>query len=362
LAIFVPFSGCAYYNDDIDSDMPIIYTKEVYKMEHETIIAAQSERLLLKACHFGASDLHLVPTKGHYSVLLRKFGKLIHAGNLPDEMGMRIISYLKYLSALDISEKRKPQSGAFQKEIEQNMYAFRISTLPSVFAKESIVVRVLRQNFAYPLASLCYYPQTAHLLSKLVQHRQGLLLVTGATGSGKTTTLYSLVQYCRTTLSRHVISLEDPVESSQEELLQIQVNERAGVTYAAGLKAILRHSPDVIMIGEIRDRETAKIALEASLTGHLVITTIHAKDTVNCLYRLIDLSISIEELRKELVGIVAQTLVDVVGLDERKALFEILSDEMLSKAIFATMNGAPYSLSKESTLEEQILQIQRSRV
>lgn len=362
LAIFVPFCKCAYYNDGIDSDMPIIYTREVYRMEHETIIAAQSEQLLLKACHFGASDLHLVPTKGHYSVLLRKFGKLIHAGNLPDEIAMRIISYLKYLSALDISEKRKPQSGAFQKEIEQNMYAFRISTLPSVFAKESIVVRVLRQNFAYPLASLCYYPQTAHLLSKLVQHSQGLLLVTGATGSGKTTTLYSLVQYCRTALSRHVISLEDPVESSQEELLQIQVNERAGVTYAAGLKAILRHSPDVIMIGEIRDRETAKIALEAALTGHLVITTVHAKDTVNCLYRLMDLNISIEELRQALVGIVAQTLVDIEQLDERKALFEILSDEELSAAIFATMNGDSYLLSKASTLEEQIVQIQRLRV
>ncbi|KGR81584.1 competence type IV pilus ATPase ComGA [Lysinibacillus odysseyi] len=329
-------------------------------MEHETVIASQSEQLLLKACHFGASDLHLIPKKGHYSILLRKFGRLVETGTLPDEMAVRIISYLKYLSSLDISEKRKPQSGAFQKEIEEHLYAFRISTLPSVFAKESMVVRVLRQHYAYPIASLCYDPQHAESLSQLVHQRQGLLLLSGATGSGKTTTLYSLIQYCRTALSRHVISLEDPVESSQEDLLQIQVNERAGVTYAAGLKAILRHSPDVIMIGEIRDRETAKIALEASLTGHLVLTTIHAKDTVNCLYRLLDLGISFDEMRQALVGIAAQTLIELEEQEERKAIFEILSDEPLSEAVCQAMNGNYYKMQTGTTLAGQIQHIKGS--
>ncbi len=327
-------------------------------MEHETIIASQSEQLLLKACHFGASDLHLIPKKEHYSILLRKFGTLVETGTLPDEIATRIISYLKYLSSLDISEKRKPQSGAFQKEIEEHLYAFRISTLPSVFAKESIVVRVLRQNYAYPIAALCYHPQTADLLSSLVQRRQGLLLMSGATGSGKTTTLYSLVQYCRNTLSRHIISLEDPVESSQDDLLQIQVNERAGVTYATGLKAILRHSPDVIMIGEIRDRETAKIALEASLTGHLVLSTVHAKDTVNCLYRLLDLGISLEEMRQALIGIVAQTLIQVDGAEERKAVFEILSDGALIEAVSKAMDGDFYELHGNLTLAGQLKEIE----
>ena len=327
-------------------------------MEHETIIASQSEQLLLKACHFGASDLHLIPKKEHYSILLRKFGTLVEMGTLPDEIATRIISYLKYLSSLDISEKRKPQSGAFQKEIEEHLYAFRISTLPSVFAKESIVVRVLRQNYAYPIAALCYHPQTAGLLSSLVQRRQGLLLMSGATGSGKTTTLYSLVQYCRNTLSRHIISLEDPVESSQDDLLQIQVNERAGVTYATGLKAILRHSPDVIMIGEIRDRETAKIALEASLTGHLVLSTVHAKDTVNCLYRLLDLGISLEEMRQALIGIVAQTLIQVDGAEERKAVFEILSDGALIEAVSKAIDGDFYELHGNLTLAGQLKEIE----
>lgn len=323
-------------------------------MELETIIATQCEKLLLKACHFGASDMHLVPTKEHYTILLRKFGKLIHAGSIPEEIGGRMISYFKFLSALDISEKRKPQSGAFQQELANEQFAFRISTLPSIFAKESLVIRVLRQNYAHPLTSLCFHQQDADELSQLVHQRQGLLLFTGATGSGKTTSLYSLIQYCRTTLARHVISLEDPVESSQDDLLQIQVNERAGVTYATGLKAILRHSPDVIMIGEIRDKETAKIALEAALTGHLVLSTIHAKDTVNCLYRLMDLGISLEELRQALVGIVAQTLIYLDGLDERKALFEILSDATLCEALAATMKGESYKLPFAETIVGKI--------
>ncbi|WP_332646734.1 competence type IV pilus ATPase ComGA [Lysinibacillus sp. 54212] len=329
-------------------------------MELETIIATQCEKLLLKACHFGASDLHLVPTKEHYTILLRKFGKLIHAGSIPEEIGGRMISYFKFLSALDISEKRKPQSGAFQQELANEQFAFRISTLPSIFAKESLVIRVLRQNYAHPLTSLCFHSNYADELSQLVHQRQGLLLFTGATGSGKTTSLYSLIQYCRTSLARHVISLEDPVESSQDDLLQIQVNERAGVTYAAGLKAILRHSPDVIMIGEIRDKETAKIALEAALTGHLVLSTIHAKDTVNCLYRLMDLGISLEELRQALVGIVAQTLVYVDQQDERRALFEILSDANLCEAFAATLKGEPYRLPYSGTLCGQLANLEES--
>src|SRR5690606_27508583 len=127
-------------------------------------------------------------------------------------LGMRIITYFKFLSALDISEKRKPQSGSFAKSLQNLPYSFRVSTLPSVFQKESLVIRILRQNFTLPLHQLSYDATQADELCQLVHQRQGLLLLTGATGSGKTTTLYSLVHYCRTALARHVISLEDPVE------------------------------------------------------------------------------------------------------------------------------------------------------
>ncbi|HWL22899.1 MAG TPA: competence type IV pilus ATPase ComGA [Ureibacillus sp.] len=322
-------------------------------MNVELVIENRSEQLLVKAIMFGASDIHVVPTSNNYSIHFRKYGKLFNAGDITLDLGTRMISYFKFLSSLDISEKRKPQSGSFQKEIQQKSYSFRVSTLPSVFQKESLVIRLMLQNATHPISTLCYNQKSADKLINLISNRQGLLLFCGATGSGKTTSMYSLINYSSQTLSRHVISLEDPVENSQEHLLQIQVNERAGVTYAAGLKAILRHSPDVIMIGEIRDHETAKIAIEAALTGHLVLSTIHAKDSVNCIYRLMDLGITIEEIRQALVGIVAQCLVQVEQ-DRRKALYEILSDSFLYEAILTTMRGEAYQLPKVETLLYQL--------
>lgn len=320
----------------------------------ESVVAEHAEKLLLKACHFAASDIHIMPSEKHYIIKFRKFGKLMDAGQYPEALGTRIISYFKFLASIDISEKRKPQSGAFQQLVESQTYSFRISTLPSVFNKESLVVRIIKQHYRAPLKSLCFFSEQVDELCLLSHERQGLVLFTGATGTGKSTTLYSMIQYCQKALSRHVISLEDPVEIAQEELLQIQVNERAGITYAAGLKAILRHSPDVIMIGEIRDKETAKIAVEAALTGHLVLSTVHAKDTVNCIYRMLDLSISIEELRQTLLGIVAQSLVQIPKSDERKAVFEMLKDLDLVNAIQQTMSGQSFKLQEKKQLQYKI--------
>ncbi|MFJ7919507.1 competence type IV pilus ATPase ComGA [Lysinibacillus fusiformis] len=320
----------------------------------EMVVEQKCEQLLLKAYHFGATDLLLVPSNINYRIYFRKYDKLLHAGELPNDLAERMISYYKFLAQLDISERRKPQSGSFQKVMEQQPYAFRVSTLPSVFLKESLIIRLLLQNHSFPLTSLCFFKSSAHKLMELVQNRQGLLFFTGATGSGKSTSLYSLIHYCSTELNRHVISLEDPVENNQANLLQIQVNERAGVTYATGLKAILRHSPDVIMIGEIRDKETAKIAIEASLTGHLVVSTIHAKDSISCLYRLMDLGVSIDELRQTIIGIVAQVLFHSSALqDDRLALYEILSDSHLNQAISAILNKGNFQLPYELTLKGQ---------
>ena len=328
----------------------------------ELVVAEHAEKLLLKACHFAASDIHIMPSEKNYIIKFRKFGKLMDAGQYPEALGTRILSYLKFLASIDISEKRKPQSGAFQQTFDDKAYSFRVSTLPSVFNKESLVVRIIKQNYSEPLSSLCFFPEQAEELCLMSHERQGLVLFTGATGTGKSTTLYSMIQYCQKALARHVISLEDPVEIAQDELLQIQVNERAGITYAAGLKAILRHSPDVIMIGEIRDKETAKIAVEAALTGHLVLSSVHAKDTVNCIYRMLDLSVSIEELRQTLIGIVAQSLLHIPQLDERKAVYEILTDVQLIEAIQQTMLGQFYVLDEEKRLTHKLEQAQRMLV
>ncbi|WP_154661559.1 competence type IV pilus ATPase ComGA [Bacillus ndiopicus] len=327
-------------------------------IETESIVVKKSEQLIEEALAFSASDIHLSPANGFYSVVFRKYGKMYAKGQLPQELATRIITYYKFLSALDISEKRKPQSGAFQKEIEQTVYAFRISTLPSVLGNESLVMRILKQNMTLPLAELSHDTAIAKKIEQLVQNRQGLLLFCGATGSGKSTSLYSLIHYCCIELKRHVISLEDPVEKNHEQIIQIQVNERAGVTYAEGLRAILRHSPDVIMIGEIRDTETAKIAIQAALSGHLVLSTVHAKNTVNCLYRLMDLGVSLDELRQATVGIIAQTLIEVGIESERKAIFELLSDVHLYEAFVAIAHGEVYSLNYNHTLEHQLYQLE----
>lgn len=323
-------------------------------LDVESVVETKSNQLLLKALHFGASDIYIEPATNQYIIHFRKYGKLFPAGHYPIHLGERIISYFKFKSSLDISEKRKPQSGSFEESLSDHLYAFRVSTLPSVYKRESLVIRLFLQNASYPISSLCYFRHSAENLLRLVSNHQGLILFCGATGTGKTTTLYSLAKYCSETLGRHVISLEDPVENSQSHMLQIQVNERAGITYASGLKAILRHSPDVILIGEIRDEETAQIAVRASLSGHLVLSTIHAKDTVNCIYRLRDLNVSLEEIRQAVIAIIAQCLIPTQDSDGRKAIYEILAGDFLNEAIKAAMEGKEYRLPVEQTLEYQI--------
>lgn len=321
----------------------------------ESVIEKKCDQLLQKAIQFNASDIQLTPLETSYYLYFKRNNYRIEVGEITVDLGERMISYFKFLSSLDISEKRKPQSGAFKQEINQQHYSFRVSTLPAVQMKESLIIRLLLQNQSVELHTLSYFPQSAEALLNLTKLEQGIIILTGATGSGKTTSLYSLIHHSAHQLQRNVISLEDPVESNQQNILQIQVNERAGVTYATGLKAILRHSPDVIMVGEIRDADTAKVAIEAALTGHLVLTTVHAKDTVGCLYRMLSLGIAFEDLRQSVVGIVAQQLVTVK--DQRTAIYEILQASHLRDAFNAIRAGDWYNIPSELSLERQKLMI-----
>lgn len=325
-------------------------------MEIESIIEKKCIQLLRKGLHFGASDVHLLPSEKMYKAYFRKYNQLISIGEIPMAIGEKMISHFKYQSALDISEKRRPQSGAFEYREENQVISCRVSTLPSVRMKESIVIRLMLQNVAKPLDELSFNEQSAKQLQNIVAKKQGIIIFCGATGSGKSTTMYSLVNYCSNQLSKHVISLEDPVENNHQQILQIQVNERSGVTYEVGLKAILRHSPDVIMIGEIRDRETAKIAIEAALTGHLVITTIHAKNSFGSLHRLLDLGISETELRQTVVSIVTQKLITKNTIDqELAALFEIMEEDILKDAFYALKEKLDFDFPSEQSIKKQIL-------
>ena len=322
----------------------------------ENLIEQKCFRLLKKAHKFGASDLHMIPNEEGYIYFFKKNSQMFEAGKLPLNIGERIISFFKFLSSLDISEKRKPQSGSFQQIFNSHKFSFRVSTLPSIFGKESMVIRLQQHDNAKIIHSLSLFRDATEKIVELANNRQGLILFVGPTGSGKSTTMYSLTKYCAENLNRHVISLEDPVENSQSHLLQIQVNERSGVTYSTGLKAILRHSPDVIMIGEIRDEATAKAAMQAALTGHLVVSTIHAKDGVGSLYRLIDLGVTPDELKQTITGIVTQRLVvaSAGGESELSAVYEILSDDLLVEAFQSMHNGKTYRIPYTCSLSYQI--------
>lgn len=315
----------------------------------------KSRALLEKAILFEASDLHFIPHEKEYQLLFRRHQQMFDAGVLPLAFGDRLITYFKFLSSLDITNKRNPQSGAFHMLILSENYNFRVSTLTSVSRRESLVLRIAKPNLIVPIQEISLLQDQAKHLQEISASRQGLVLLIGPTGSGKSTTMYAMTKYCADELSRHVISLEDPVEISQDYLLQVQVNERAGLSYSTGLKAILRHSPDVILIGEIRDKETAKIAVEAALTGHLVISTIHAKDAIGAIYRLLDLGVSSDEISQVSRAYISQRLLLRREREHRLgAIYEIIESDEINSLVATIQKGERPRLPAEVTLAAQI--------
>ncbi|KMY54750.1 competence protein ComG [Bacillus sp. FJAT-27231] len=270
------------------------------------------EELLQEALTLNSTDIHFIPRTHSYAVQIRSQGQLIPHRQFSLREGERLISHFKFMASMDIGEKRKPQSGSFQLEVSSFLISLRISTLPTALSKESLVIRLLPQQGVPDLLQLSLFPSSAKKLLALLSHSHGLIIFTGPTGSGKTTTLYSLIQHSASQHGRNVITLEDPVEKQNDQWLQVQVNEKAGVTYSTGLKAILRHDPDVIMVGEIRDEETARIAIRASLTGHLVLTTLHTRDAKGAIFRLLEFGLKWHEIQQTLIGVTAQRLVNLL--------------------------------------------------
>lgn len=325
----------------------------------QEIIERRCAGLLQDAVENGTTDIHIKPEPSCYTISYRSFQALRQVAKLPLDLGDRMIAYFKYLSLLDMSEKRKPQTGSFHLPIVEQLYYFRISTLPSVLTKESIVIRIMADDAAKSIHHLAAFRDSARLLEKLAEAPQGLILLTGPTGCGKSTTLYSLLKHCSEKLNRNIITLEDPVERKNQSILQIQVNEKAGLSYAAGLKAILRHDPDIIMIGEIRDADTAQIAVRAALTGHLVFSTIHARHSVGCLHRLRDLGISFEDMSQTLIAVSAQRIIPMYPDMEQpkpsyRALYEILHGGRLDEALQSVKEQKSYSLPEYLSFGGQI--------
>jgi type IV pilus assembly protein PilB len=229
----------------------------------------------------------------------------------PMRMHAAIISRIKVMGGMDISEKRTPQDGRATVRIEDKNVDIRTATLPSAFG-ESLTIRLLpRDDKIFSIQELGFPKQASETYNKLLKLPYGFILVTGPTGSGKSTTLYAMLKELNTP-DKNIITLEDPMERRILGINQIQMNERAGMTFASGLRSILRNDPDVIMVGEIRDAETAKIAVESALTGHLVLSTLHTNDAASSVVRLIEMGVEPYLISSSLAGVLAQRLVRVL--------------------------------------------------
>lgn len=262
----------------------------------------------------GASDIHFECDRSGVKVKLRLDGVLVPASELADRVcAEEVISRIKVLAQLDIAERRVPQDGRFRIELGSRELDFRVSIMPSIFGEDA-VVRLLDKTqlrgdaHAISLASLGLDADAIERIRRLAKKPHGMLLVTGPTGSGKTTTLYAALTEIQTGQEK-IITIEDPVEYELPGVLQIPVNEKKGLTFSQGLRSILRHDPDKILVGEIRDAETAEIAVQAALTGHLVFTTVHANSVFDVISRFAHMDIDLYSLMSALNGVVAQRLI-----------------------------------------------------
>lgn len=267
--------------------------------------------LLLEAINGRASDVHLEPRRTHMEVRYRIDGELQHVRNIPRQMMAACISRIKVMADMDIAERRVPQDGRITIKVEGRQVDLRVSTLPIQYG-ERVVMRVLdRDRNIRQLDELGFSPRNLMAFRWLLQRPNGIILVTGPTGSGKTTTLYAALREVRSERC-NIITCEDPIEYELEGINQSNVNEKAGLTFAAQLRAILRQDPDVVLVGEIRDQETAEIACRAAMTGHLVLSTLHTNDAVSAIPRLIDMGVEPFLISSSLAGVVAQRLVRVI--------------------------------------------------
>ena len=264
--------------------------------------------IIADAARNGVSDIHIEPYETGLVIRMRIDGVLRETLRMPPHVAPVVVSRIKVMARLDIAERRVPQDGRIGLTLGGKLLDVRVSTLPSR-AGERVVLRILdKENAGIGLAELGMPPKADRVVRSAIAEPNGIVLVTGPTGSGKTTTLYAALRLLNDG-SRNILTVEDPVEYAVEGVGQTQVNPKVGLTFAAGLRAILRQDPDVVMVGEIRDRETAEIAVQASLTGHLVLSTVHTNDALGAITRMRDMKVEPFLLASTLRAVIAQRLV-----------------------------------------------------
>ena len=309
LAAEYELSQGTYDVEELDySEMLDTEVDKLRELASEAPIVNLVNSFVSKAVNQGASDLHFEPYKNMYRVRFRIDGVLHDVDFLPLKMQLPIASRIKILSGMDIAERRKPQDGQISMKVASKDLDIRVSTLP-LAEGESLVLRFLiKESIGYDLDYLGLEPDLIKMLSEDISKSGGVILLTGPTGSGKTTTLYSCINKINSE-EKKIITIEDPVEYQLDGINQIQVKPEIGYDFLTALRSILRQDPDVIMIGEIRDKETARVAMQSSLTGHLVFSTVHTNDAPSAYTRLIDLDVEEYLINTSLISIIAQRLV-----------------------------------------------------
>src|SRR5436305_1806366 len=274
-----------------------------------------------------SSDIHIEPEEGGVAVRYRIDGVLRQVMKIPRQAGLPLISRIKIMSSLDIADRLRPQDGRARVAVNGQPIDLRVSTLPASLG-EKVVIRILDSRATVKsLDSLGLNPQEVEAIRGLLENHEGIILVTGPTGSGKTTTLYSCINQIKSE-GVNIVTVEDPVEYRMQGIVQVQVQEKAGLTFASALRSILRQDPNVVLIGEIRDRETAQIAVQASLTGHLVLSTLHTNDAANAVTRLVDIGVEAYKIAAALRGVLAQRLMRKLCPTCKEVWMETPSDRL----------------------------------
>jgi general secretion pathway protein E len=288
--------------------------EDLLDVSHDAPVIRLVNTILTQALRRDASDIHIEPFEKEVKVRFRIDGILYEIFVLPKRFHAHIVSRLKVMANLDIAEKRVPQDGRMKIKVADKTVDVRVSVIPMAFG-ERIVLRLLDKGVSLPgLGDMGMTEGKLELFERLIGSNSGILLVTGPTGSGKTTTLYAALKRVNS-MEKNIITIEDPIEYELKDVGQIHVNTKTGLTFAKGLRSILRHDPDIIMVGEIRDLETVEIAIQASLTGHLVFSTLHTNDAAGALTRLVDMGVEPFLISSSLLGVVAQRLVRRICTD-----------------------------------------------
>lgn len=340
-AVYEPGSPMSRLVSDLGAEEMDLETEETSEIGHLRDMAREAPTiqlvnlLLLRAIQMGASDIHLEPFENDFRVRYRKDGILYEAESPPKGLQAVVLSRLKIMARLDIAERRLPQDGRFRLKVKGHDIDFRVSTLPTLLG-ESMVIRILdRETVIFDLQGLGFPDRELRQFIDLIHRPYGMLLVTGPTGSGKTTTLYAALELINAP-EKKIITIEDPVEYRLAGVIQMQVKPSIDLTFARGLRHIVRQDPDVVLVGEIRDRETADIAVHAALTGHLVFSTLHTNDAPGAITRLMEMGIEEFLLSSAVLGILAQRLVRLICPECR----EPLPREIATREISRARNGA----------------------